>query len=171
MDSQMIDAVSYPSRPRVFNSTFEAGVRAIFLLVAIYPDSVDLEQLIALDHLVVHAEDVGGPGSLHPPTATHATEMLVRRELIHNGLLLMQTRRLVDRIATSDGILYRAGNEAHNFARYLESDYFRKLKGAADYLAFLRGKTGKTGFDQIVHQQLERWAIQFQPLESPGAQN
>jgi ABC-3C biological conflict system middle component len=157
-----------PGLPRVFNSTFETGVRAIFLLVSIYPDSLDLEDLVALDHLVVHSEDVGGPNSLHPATATHATEMLVRRELIRNGLLLMQTRSMIERVANESGICYRAGDEAHNFVAYLTSQYFHELRRAATYLASLRRELGKFRFEQLVEHQLERWAIQFQSSEVPG---
>ena len=115
-----------PSRtpPRLFNSVFETGVRAVFVLLSAYPDHLDLEELIALDHLVVHAEDVGGPNSLHPATNTHATEMLVRRKLVHDGLMLMQSRSLVERIANSEGISYRAGEEAKNFVSYLSNPYF-----------------------------------------------
>jgi hypothetical protein len=159
------------SESRLFNSTFETGVRAIFLLVSIYPDVVDLEELLALDHLVVHAEDVGGPVSLHPATATHATEMLVRRELVRDGLLLMQTRSMVDRLADERGLLYRAGDEAHNFVRYLTGPYFKKLLEAAEYLANLRKSRGRDGFKELVEEQLERWAIQFQSHETPGAQS
>jgi hypothetical protein len=157
-----------PESPRVFNSTFETGVRAIFLLVSMYPDTLDIEDLVALDHLVVHSSDVGGPNSLHPATTTQATEMLVRRELIHNGLLLMQTRSLVDRIADSTGISYRAGEEAHNCVSYLTSQYFQELQDAARFLTSLRRELGKFDFDQLVEQQLERWAIQFQDAEVPG---
>jgi hypothetical protein len=154
--------------PLVFNSIFETGVRAIFLLVSMYPDTVDLEDLVALDHLVVHSEDVGGPNSLHPATTSHATEMLVRRELIQNGLLLMQTRSMVERIANAEGIFYRAGDEAHNFVRYLTSPYFPELRQAATFLIDLRKRLGRSEFQRLVEQQLERWAIQFQSLEAPG---
>jgi hypothetical protein len=162
--------IEYLNSPRVFNSTFETGVRAMFLLVSMYPDALDLEGLVALDHLVVHSEDVGGPNSLHPATATHATEMLVRRELIQNGLLLMQTRSLVDRIADETGISYRAGEEAHNFISYLTSPYFLELNNAASFLVSLRRRLGKSEFGLLVGQQLERWAIQFQSIETPGAE-
>jgi hypothetical protein len=154
--------------PRVFNSTFETGVRAIFVLNAIYPETLDLEELVAFDHLVVHSSDVGGPNSLHPATATRATEMLVRRELINGGLLLMQTRSLVERIADSSGFSYRAGQEARNFVSYLTSAYFHDLQEAAMYLAVLRRNVGKVVFENLVGQQLERWAIQFQGAEVPG---
>ena len=157
--------------PRIFNSIFEAGVRAVFLLVAMYPDTLDIEDMVALDHLVVHSEDVGGPNSLHPRTATHATEMLVRRELIYNGLLLMQTRSLVDRIANASGISYRAGEEAHNFVGYLSSQYFTDLNQAASFLASVRKRIGKGDFGSLVEQQLERWAIEFQNVDAPGVEH
>jgi hypothetical protein len=157
-----------PEVPRIFNSMFETGVRAIFLLVSIYPDTLDIEDLVALDHLVVHSNDVGGPNSLHPATETHATEMLVRRELISNGLLLMQTRSLVDRIADATGMSYRAGEEARNFVAYLTSPYFQELRKASAFLASLRKRVGKLAFDELVEQQLERWAIQFQSVQISG---
>jgi hypothetical protein len=160
-----------PELPRVFNSIFETGVRAIFLLVSIYPDAVDIEDLVALDHLVVHSTDVGGPNSLHPATETHATEMLVRRELIYNGLLLMQTRSLVDRVADTTGMSYRAGEEARNFVTYLTSPYFQELRTASAFLASLRKRLGKPAFNELVEQQLERWAIQFQSVQIPGRDN
>jgi hypothetical protein len=145
---------------------FETGVRAVFVLASVYPDRLDLEDLIAFDHLVVHAEDVGGPNSLHPATNTHATEMLVRRKLVHDGLMPMQARSLVDRLANSKGILYRAGDDALNFVSYLTSPYFKQLEEAAHFLASLRTNLGRTGFNQLVEDQLERWAIQFQSVST-----
>jgi hypothetical protein len=155
--------------PRLFNSVFETGVRAVFVLASVYPDHLDLEDLVAFDHLVVHSEDVGGPNSLHPATSTHATEMLVRRELVHDGLLLMQGRSLVDRLANSEGLFYRAGDDALNFVSYLTSPYFQQLGEAARFLASLRTDLGRTGFSQLVEGQLERWAIQFQSASNGPA--
>jgi len=119
---------THSSAPLVFNSIFETGVRAVFLLISLFPEAVDIEDLVALDHLVVHSQDVGGPNSLHPATEKHATEMLVRREVIQNGLLLMQTRSMIERIANEHGIFYRAGDEAHNFVGYLNSPYFQQMR-------------------------------------------
>jgi acid phosphatase family membrane protein YuiD len=133
----------------IFNSPFETGVRAVFVLHAMYPRAFDLERLVALDHLVVHTADVGGPNSLHPATSTHATEMLVRRELVHDGLLLMQSKLLVERLADSAGILYRAGPQAAAFTRLLATEYFHELREAAAYLAELLGHTDDEQFDPI----------------------
>ena len=59
------------------------------------------------------------------------------------GLLLMQTRSMVERIANGEGISYRAGDEAHNFVRYLTSPYFRELRQAATFLIDLRKRLWK----------------------------
>jgi hypothetical protein len=82
----------------------------------------------------------------------------------------MQTRSLVDRIANAAGMSYRAGEEAHNFIGYLTSQYFQELHQAAFFLASLRKSLGKPDFDRLVGHQLERWAIQFQSIEAPGAE-
>ena len=46
----------------------------------------------------------------------------------------MQARSLVDRIANSEGIFYRAGDEAQNFVSYLTSPYFKKNWGSCGIL-------------------------------------
>jgi hypothetical protein len=158
-----------PAQASIFNSPFETGVRAVFVLAAMYPRAFDLERLVALDHLIVHTADVGGPESLHPSTSTHAAEMLVRRELVRDGLLLMQSRLLVERIADDRGISFRAGPEAATFTQLLSSEYFQGLRRAAEFLADYFHGSDDEEFDRIVEMQLERWAIQFQALERPGS--
>src|SRR4051794_18613760 len=83
-----------------FNSPLETGVRALTILEAAFPNSCDLQRLVELDYLVVHSGDVGGPESLHAPLPLRAGELLVRRELIEKGLLLMMSRGLVARSAS-----------------------------------------------------------------------
>ena len=65
----MVDQMTSQDRkPATFNGPLEAGIRAVSILGAAYPQSYDLQRLVALDYLLVHTSDVGGPESLHPPT-------------------------------------------------------------------------------------------------------
>jgi hypothetical protein len=157
-----------PKPVALFNSRFETGVRAVFVLHAIYPRALDLERLVALDHFVVHTADLGGPSSLHPATATRASEMLVRRELVHDGLMLMQGCYLAERCANQTGLTYRAGPEAATFTSLLKGEYFEGLRTAAHFLASFFDELGDDEFDAIVKRQLEEWAIQFQVKAEPG---
>src|SRR4051812_37088095 len=99
--------MSEDTRKLPFNSALETGIRSVGVLVAAYPRAFDLQHLVAFDHLVVHTGDVGGPSSLHPELPMRSAELLVRRELVERGLLLMMTRDLVEREAEASGIYYR----------------------------------------------------------------
>jgi hypothetical protein len=113
--------------PTTFNSPLEAGVRAVALLAAAYPRAFDLQRIVALDYLLVHTGDIGGPSSLHPPVPLHSAELLVCRRLIERALLLMMTRELVSRQVGPDGIQYIAGENAVPFLGAVQSDYVKAL--------------------------------------------
>lgn len=123
------------NRPLVFNSPLETGLRAVILLTACFPRALSLDELVALDHFVVHSEDVGGPSSLHPPESTRAAELLVRRDVIRAGLRLMGLKGLVSQHAADDGFRYSAGPDAGNFVDLLTSPYSRRLVDRAEWLA------------------------------------
>ncbi|WP_316045692.1 ABC-three component system middle component 2, partial [Escherichia coli] len=76
------------------------------ILGAAYPQTYDLQRLVAFDYLLVHTGDIGGPDNLHTPTPMRSAELLVRRKLVEQSLLLMMTRDLVEREVTSEGIKY-----------------------------------------------------------------
>ena len=66
----------------IFNSALETGVRSICILVADLSNKFDIQQLLALDHIVVHTGDIeNAPPSLHPNILQRSGELLVRRPL------------------------------------------------------------------------------------------
>src|SRR5688572_2044053 len=117
----------HEQKPITFNGPLEAGIRAVSILGAAYPQSYDLQRLVAFDYLLVHTADVGGPESLHPPTPMHSAELLVRRKLVEHALLLMITRELVHREVTPEGIKYSAGENAATFLASVSSAYLQAL--------------------------------------------
>ena len=48
-------------QPVTFNGPLEAGMRAVAILAAAYPQTYDLQRLVAFDYLLVHTGDIGGP--------------------------------------------------------------------------------------------------------------
>ena len=78
----MDETVAARERPATFNGPLEAGLRAVAILGAAHPRTLDLQRLVAFDYLLVHTGDIGGPASLHPPSPLHSAELLVRRELV-----------------------------------------------------------------------------------------
>lgn len=150
------------SKPRIFNTAFESGVRSLILLTACFPTSLVLRRLVVLDYLVVHTGDIDGPVSLHPNESSRGAELLVRRGLVSSGLELMGTRGLVTRSATSEGFRYCAGDEAGTFVDLLRSEYSVALKERADWLVNEITPLSESEIDDLVRSRMDFWDAEFQ---------
>lgn len=154
--------------PTPFNSPLETGVRSLAILVAAFPTAFDLQRLVEMDYLVVHSGDADGPHSLHAPLPLRAGELLVRRGLIENGLLLMMSRGLVQRIPKDDGFNYLAGETAAPFMSSLTAEYSQQLMDRA-YWAVSRFENVSTEeVRRITHRLFKKWSSQFQPIQTSG---
>ncbi len=154
-----------------FNSPLEAGLRAVEILVAAYPKKFDLQQLVAFDHLIIHTGDVGGPKSLHPMLPLRTAELLVRRKLIEEGLLLMMGRDLIERFADKNGILYQASDQAESFVSLLSSPYLQGLKERAIWVIENFGNYNEIELKDTLQSFFDHWVEEFQNVQqSLGAQ-
>ena len=147
---------------RPFNSAFETGLRSVSLLVAAYPRSFDLQRLVAFDHLVVHTGDVGGPTSLHAAVPMRTAELLVRRELVERGLLLMVSKGLANRRIEESGIVHGADEFAETFISSLTSRYIRTLTERANWVVQEFGDLTEVELKARVGEYFEEWIEQFQ---------
>jgi hypothetical protein len=107
---------------QLFNSPLETGVRSVVLLHAATPRAYDLTHLTWLDHLVVHTGDVAGPPSLHPDIPQRAGELVVRRQIVEEGLRLMSRLHMVEFRYTERGILYATREDASLFVQLILFD-------------------------------------------------
>ncbi|MCF8168307.1 MAG: hypothetical protein K9K38_15275 [Rhodoferax sp.] len=157
--------MSLERKPLTFNGPLEAGIRAVSILGAAYPSTYDLQRLVALDYLLVHTGDIDGPANLHPPTPTYSAELLVRRKLVEQSLLLMMTRDLVTREVTPDGIKYGAGDNAATFLSAVSSSYLVALKGRAAWLVEALGGLSDEQFKGVMRRFFDKWVVEFQQIE------
>lgn len=148
-----------------FNSPLEAGIRAVSILGAAYPQAYDLQRLVALDYLLVHTGDINGPDNLHPPTPMPSAELLVRRKLVEQSLFLMMTRDLVEREVTSEGIKYGAGENAATFLSLVSSNYLLSLKERAVWLVETTGDLTDEQFKSMMRRFFDKWVEQFHGAE------
>ncbi|MDR2241128.1 MAG: threonine transporter RhtB [Zoogloeaceae bacterium] len=157
--------MSQERKPITFNGLLEAGIRAVSILGAAYPQTYDLQRLVALDYLLVHTGDINGPDNLHPPTPMHSAELLVRRKLIEQSLLLMMTRDLVARKVTTEGIEYGAGENAETFLSSVSSNYLLALKERATWLTGAVGNLTDEQFKGMMRRFFDKWVEEFQHVE------
>lgn len=148
----------------LFNSPLEAGIRAVAVLEELRPDHVDLAEMVLFDHLVVHTADLDGPPSLHPDLPGRQGELLVRRRLVEVSLELMRRCHLVERENTTEGIYYRASQEASAYLDLLESPYSVELKACAQWLASQVKEHTKERFKALARARIGQWNDAFSTL-------
>ena len=148
-----------------FNSPLEAGLRALSVLVPAYPETMDLQRLVAFDYLVVHTADAGGPDSLHAALPLRPAELLVRRQLVERGLLLMISRGLVERMPEVSGIGYRAGEMAETFLESLASPYLIELRMRGAWVTETFGPLSPDDLRERMDDIFGRWIEEFQAVQ------
>lgn len=146
----------------LFNSPLEAGVRSVILLSTAYPRAFDLKELTWLDHLVVHTGDISGPESLHPNVPHRDGELLVRRKLVEQGIVLMRKLHMIEAKYGSTGIVYAALEQAGPFVSLIRTEYGRALKARAIWLIGYFTERGEEHMHSVITKKIGRWAIEFQ---------
>ncbi len=149
-----------------FNSAFETGIRTLVILEANYPMSLDIQRIVDFDYLVVHSGDVNGPESIHSPLPMRAGELLIRRNIINSGILLMMSRGFINRIVTSNGIEYIASESVSPFISKLISPYICELKDRAEWVVKEFGQVSNKSLQEITSGFFDKWTTQFHSAEN-----
>ena len=144
------------------NGPLETAIRALTLLAEAYPRSLDLNQLVLLDHGLLHSEDLGGPPSLHPPVPIRSSELGVKRHQLTLGLEVLTRVGLADMSATTDGIHFTAAEGAYPFLSLLETSHARALAERASWVVDRYGDLSDAGLRDAIREVSGRWAEEFE---------
>jgi hypothetical protein len=118
-----------------FNSPVETGTRVLVILASAAPVALDINQLVLLDHQLLHSGDFGGPPSLYPNTPIRSGELGLKRRDLAMGIEVMLRAQLIDVVAQSGGICYRANDTGASFIGLLEAPYAHMLTERARWAA------------------------------------
>lgn len=153
---------------QTFNSPIETGMRALILLAESYPKLLDLQRILEFDYIMVHTGDVDGPPSIHPALPLRSGELLVRRQLIERGLMLLISRGLISRHATPNGFMYRAEDDAGPFIDALSAEYLDDLKNRAMWVVDRFNEMSDHDIRKMLSSVYDQWSREFQAPEQPG---
>lgn len=145
-----------------FNSAIECGLRSLIILEYAYPRSFDIQRLVFYDYLLVHSADASGPDSLHPATPHRSGEVLLKRQILDDGLMLMLSRNLIEKHFETTGIVYRASNSATSFLSLLSSNYVAQLKERAGWVVDRFQQMSDKELDGYFYSNLDRWGGEFE---------
>jgi hypothetical protein len=156
-------------RSVLFSTSIEAGLRSLGILEGVFPATLDLDRLVALDHIVVHSRDFDSeaPESLHPASPYRRAEPVVRRDLVRLGIDLMVARNLMHRIPTREGFTYIASETASPFIDSLQSVYWVNLFARARWAAERFGSNTSEELTHLIRQRVDTWISQFAELPLP----
>lgn len=148
------------------NGPLETAIRALTLLAEAYPRSLDLNQLVLLDHGLLHSEDLGGPPSLHPPVPIRSSELGVKRHQLTLGLEVLTRVGLAEMKAAAEGIHFTAAENAHPFLSLLETSHAHALAERASWVVARYRDHLDKGLRDSIREVSGRWAEEFENLHS-----
>jgi hypothetical protein len=134
-----------------FNTPVETGTRALVLLTSSTPVALDINRLVLMDHWLLHSADFGGPPSLYPNTPIRAGEFGLKRHDLAAGIEVILRAALIDVVAHSGGIYYRANDPGISFIGLLDSEFVGLLRDRATWVT--------TRLDSIAHDSDMRRAL------------
>lgn len=144
-----------------FNTPVEVGSRLLTMLVAAHPQPLDVNQLVILDHALIHSFDLGGPPSLHPAIPLRVGELGMKRTNIESALNLLLRTGLAVLSSNDRGFEYGAGEGAGHFLSLLESEYARMLFERADWVVARFGDLDSETLRQEMRGIFDAWAEEF----------
>lgn len=146
----------------LFNGPIEIGLRTLVILTEAFPTAYSLQRLIISDYLLVHSDDADGPQGLHPQTPKRSGELLVRRESLQRGILLYQSRGLIERRYEPDGISFAATEASMPFIDILESKYTSELRSRAKWLISRFQEINDRELEDFIKDRLGIWGAEFE---------
>lgn len=145
-----------------FNGPVEIGLRALAILNDAFPTAYSLQRLVVFDYLVVHSDDLpGGPAGLHPQTPHRGEELLVRRSVLQEGLLLYQSRGLIERRYTQAGVFFAATERSAAFLDVLVTEYLNALRDRSAWLVDSFDDLSDAELQEMVREHLGDWGAEF----------
>lgn len=144
------------------NGPLETAVRVLTLLTEAYPRSLDVTQLVLLDHGLLHSADLGGPPSLYPPVPIRSSELGVKRQQLTQGLDVLTRLGLADMGALGEGVYFTAAESASPFLSLLETPYARALAERASWVVSRFGDLSVAELRSKIRDVSGRWAEEFE---------
>jgi len=85
----------------------------------------------------------------------------VRRGVLQEGLLLYQSRGLIDRVYQDGGIFFTATDKSAGFLDALQSEYVTGLRARANWVVDSYGLLDEAELGAMVGERIGAWGAEF----------
>jgi hypothetical protein len=157
-----MDIMETKKKINPFNNSVESGLRILTILNEAFPKSFDLQNLVYLEYLTIHSADIDKTTqSLHPAVPYRSGEIMVRSSIIEEGLKLFIIKKLIEKQYNTNGIEYKATENAMPFLESLEENYSIKLQEKANWAIGKYSKHTKKELKSIMTPRLSEISNEF----------
>lgn len=146
---------------QTLNSPLELGLRTLVVLTASFPRQLDVDRLVLMDYCLLHSADLGGPESVLPAISTRGGELGIKRSVLEHGLQVMARARMIDVVASTEGLTYRASEAAAPFLRLVSSPLLDRLTEVALWAVTDFGDLSTDGIRERIRLISNQWSEQW----------
>jgi hypothetical protein len=142
---------------KIYNTSVEVGVR-LLMIIKRFNKGIDLESMIVLDYLILHANIVDKNfSSLHPDNPFHGLELISKRSVTKDAINLLIAKGLIDIEFSQKGIIYLPNAITDYFLSFFEGAYFNNLSANIDKIVNKFAKYDEKELQKYVADNLENW--------------
>jgi hypothetical protein len=147
---------------RIFNTPEEVGVRIVFILSECKL-GMSIQRIMYYDYFSLHIHDIDNSlKSLHPSNQGHSSEIVVKRELIMQGIKFALNKGLIDIEYTEEGIFYKRNKITERFIKIFESEYINKYKKNTFIIHQRFNKYSDEELDKYIIKNIGEWVGEFE---------
>lgn len=118
---------------KIFNSSFETGLRVLLLLSSIEPQTATVDRITAYDFITIYGRDFGiSENNLHGDTNFNFSELASKRASCNEGIKEFVLNGLISINRTDRGFTYYLNQTGKNFVASLSSDYVTQYLGIVE---------------------------------------
>lgn len=146
---------------QTLNSPLELGLRALVVLTASFPRALDVDRLVLMDYCLLHSADFGGPRSVLPAISMRGGELGIKRSVLEHGVQVMARAGMIDVVAATEGLSYRASEAAAPFLRLIRSPFLDRLTEVAGWAVTDFGNLSADGIRERIGLIANQWSEQW----------
>lgn len=119
----------------VMNSSTEFGLRALVILSQLKGEGIDIDRLLIYDYLLTNSGEFNEKlPSLHVDTPYKYSKLIVKREVLREGVKKISDQGLIDVTLTEKGIYYKKNSYTDAFLVNMTSKYKEELQNISKWI-------------------------------------
>lgn len=146
----------------MMNSPIEFGLRALILLTQIGDEGIDIDRLLIYDYLLTNSGEFNKEyPSLHAETPYKYSKLVVKREVLKEGVNIFTKCGLIDVILNETGIYYKKNMYTEAFLKNMTSKYKQKLVDIARWIISDIHYKDDSKIEEEINSRILKYGIEF----------